>query len=125
MPSYRNAPAVVLVVVLCSGPLVIAQEQLWREHANEGRKAHDPGNYAEAERLLRLALSEVERLGKDDARTADALDDLACLLIDLPTFFEAESLVRRKRGPEPSFTSGKCRCIVCACQDHDVPPKAA
>jgi hypothetical protein len=83
MPSFRNAPAVALAVVLCSGPFVMAQEEPWREHANAGRKAHDQGNYVEAERLLRLALSEVERLGKDDPRTADVLDDLACLLIDL------------------------------------------
>ena len=60
-----------------------------------GSQAHERGDYTEAERLLRLALSEVEPLGKDDARTAGVLDDLARLLTDLSRFAEAESLATR------------------------------
>jgi tetratricopeptide (TPR) repeat protein len=72
-----------------------AQEDRWREHADAGRAAHERGDYAEAERLLRLALSEVERLGKDTPETADVLIDLADLLGELPMFAEAEALAKR------------------------------
>ncbi len=30
-----------------------------------------------------------------------------------------------KRSQEPFLTLGLRRCIACACQDHDGPPKAA
>jgi hypothetical protein len=83
--------AVISVIMIPS--TAVSQDEVWREHANAGRQAHDEGDFAEAERLLRLALSEVERLGKDDVRTADVLDDLARLLTDLPI----------SRGHRPHF----------------------
>jgi hypothetical protein len=76
MRSIRFTLVVVLLVALSSLPTAIAQDDGWSEHAEAAREAHDNGNLAEAERLLRLALSEVERLGKDQPNTAEVLDDL-------------------------------------------------
>ena len=102
-----------LMAIIMAPRLAVSQDEVWREHANAGRQAHEDGDFAEAERLLRLALSEVERLGRDDVRTADVLDDLARLLNDLPKFTEAESLAKRALKINESANGPNSREVSC------------
>ena len=45
MLSHWIARVVVIVVIaLRFGPLAMAQEEVWREHAEAGREAHEKGN---------------------------------------------------------------------------------
>ena len=74
---------------------MLAQDPGWEKNAEVGSKARERGDYAEAERLLRLALAQVERLGKNDWRAAQVLDDLAQVLISRAKFGEAESFAKR------------------------------
>jgi len=83
------------LVFLPPGSLALAQDAAWEKNSEAGREAHERGDYAEAERLLRLALDQVEVLGKNDWRTAQVLDELARLLTSQAKFGEAESLAKR------------------------------
>ncbi len=113
MPSIRKTWFLVLMVMASPGLPASGQEETWRQHADAGREAHQRGDYPEAERWLRLALSEVERLGKDAPETADVLIDLADLLGELPKFAEAEALAKRAlKTRETAFGRNDLRVCV-------------
>ena len=87
-----------LVALLLFQPVASAQDDAWSKHTEQGRAARERGDYVEAERLLRLAVNEVQQLGADDARTAYVLDELASLLTALSKFAEAEVVATRALG---------------------------
>src|SRR5918998_681593 len=75
--------AIIPLVLSCT---LAAPNDEWTEHHDAGWEAHERGEYAEAERLLRLALGEVEELGKDDPRVAGVLNSLARVLTSRAKF---------------------------------------
>ena len=95
MLCSRIGQGIAVAALLLVHPVAIAQDEDWSKHADMGREARERGDYPEAERLLRLAMSEVERLGADDPRTAYVLDELAGLLTDLSRFAEGELVATR------------------------------
>jgi tetratricopeptide (TPR) repeat protein len=95
MRAILATGVIVVTSMLLPSVTATAQDEGWREQARAGREAQERGDYAGAERLLRLALSEVERLDKEGPGTADVLVDLANLLVELPRFAEAEALAKR------------------------------
>jgi len=116
MSCSRIGQAITVVALLLLKPIVTAQSDDWSKRADAGRDAHEPGDYTEAERVPRLAMGEVERLGEDDSRTAYVLDGLARLLINQSKFAEGKLVATRAlkcnetaSGPNSRELSSACR----------------
>ena len=67
----------------------------WEESSAAGAEAFQKGLYDKAERHFASALAEAKKLGKDDPRLAQAMNDLAMLYHALGRLTEAEPLYRR------------------------------
>ena len=74
MTFRRMIPSVAVLMLLSGNSFAGTLDEEWEKRAAEGRQAHDRGDDPEAERLLRLALVEVERLGENEPRVASVLD---------------------------------------------------
>jgi hypothetical protein len=77
MTLRRMLPSVAGLILLSGTSFAGASDEDWEKHVEAGRQAHERGDYPEAERLLRLALAEVEQIGKDEPNVAGGLDSLA------------------------------------------------
>ena len=95
MTFRRMLPSVAVLILLTRTSFVWASDEGWAEHVEAGRQAHDRGDYPEAERLLRLALVEVERRDRDDPNVASVLVPLAEVLVSRARYGEAEAMARR------------------------------
>ncbi|MCZ6448265.1 MAG: tetratricopeptide repeat protein, partial [Alphaproteobacteria bacterium] len=69
-----------------------AQLSVWETYIAAGARAHQKGNYPEAEKQLKAALKEAKRYGPNDSRIATSLNDLALLYVTLGKYTEAERL---------------------------------
>ena len=77
-----------------------AQVQLWSSYRNAGTIQFKAGNYAEAERLVRLALLTTESFNLGGSRVAMTLNDLGLIYEAQGRYSEAESVYDRA---SPSF----------------------
>ncbi len=78
-----------LILAVLSG---CTRSRLWDKYSKNGKKAFEPGRYAEAEKLLLSALKEAEGFGPPDPRTATSLNNLGALYEDEGKYTEAEPL---------------------------------
>ncbi|MEE8122974.1 MAG: tetratricopeptide repeat protein, partial [Alphaproteobacteria bacterium] len=72
-----------------------AQGGLWETYMAAGVKAHQQGNYLEAEKQWAAAVKEAEGFGPEDPRLATSLDRLATLYQAKGSYTEAELLFQR------------------------------
>ncbi len=93
----RKAPELVgLVACLILWPVSsVGQENGWKDSVVAAAKAHNEGQYAEAERILLAALPEVELFGKEDPRLAAILNNLATAYYMQYKFTKARKLCKR------------------------------
>jgi tetratricopeptide (TPR) repeat protein len=68
---------------------------LWQKHAEEAKKAHQQGDEAQAEKLLRLSYQEAEKFGPDDPRFAVSMHNLANFYATQGKYSQAEPLSQR------------------------------
>ncbi len=73
----------------------VAQEADWERHMRAGDTAYQQGNYAEAVKQIKAALSLAEAFGPDDPRLALTLNNLAFLYATQGKYAEAEPLYQR------------------------------
>ena len=71
------------------------EHMLWQRHNEAGLAALDDGSHARAEEEFRAALTVAEKLGEQDPRLADTLNNLAGLYCDQGRYADAESLLER------------------------------
>lgn len=101
MLSHQNAMVWMVVggllVALAAWriPLAEARETHWEQFMAEGLSAFQQGQEAEAEKLYRAALEEVEGTGSDDPRLAATLNTLAVLYHAQRKYAQAEALYQR------------------------------
>ena len=67
----------------------------WKSYINAVVKAHDKGNYPEAEKHIAAAVKEAEGFGPQDPRLAASLLGLGELYLHQRRYAEAESLLKR------------------------------
>jgi tetratricopeptide (TPR) repeat protein len=81
---------------LILGATTYAQEiNLWQQHAEAAKKAHQQGDEAQAEKLLQLSHQEAEKFGPDDPRCAVSMHNLANFYASQGKFAQAEPLYQR------------------------------
>jgi tetratricopeptide (TPR) repeat protein len=85
----------VLGCLVLLSPSAPAQEAQWQTYLDDGTKAYQAGRYSEAEKLLKLALTEAERFGPSDLRLATSLNSLAVLHKAQGKYDQAEPLYKR------------------------------
>ena len=93
--QVSRAIAAALPFLMLSALPVTAQETLWKTYLDEGVKAYQTGRYAEAEKLLKLAIAEAEQFGPSDPRLATSLNNLAVLYRTQGDYAKAEPLYKR------------------------------
>ena len=67
----------------------------WENYVIAGGKAHDKGNYPEAEKHIAAAVKEAEGFGPQDPRLAASLLGLGELYLHQRRYAKAESLLKR------------------------------
>ncbi len=91
-----------------------AQETRWEALMADATKAYQRADYAEAERLLLVALQEAEKFGQQDPRLAISHLALGTVYLEQGRYAEAEPLLQRSLaimeqalGPEhPNVAQG-------------------
>ncbi len=85
----------------------VAQQADWERYMRTGAAAYQQGNYAEAVKQTKAALSAAEAFGPDDPRLATSLNNLAALYYAQRRYDEAEPLYQhaititeRAMGPD-------------------------
>ncbi len=73
----------------------VAQQGDWDRHMRAGDAAYQQGNYAEAVKQTKAALSLAEAFGPNDPRLAQTLNNLAFLYETQGNYAEAEPLFKR------------------------------
>ncbi len=73
----------------------VAQQADWQRYLRAGFAAYQQGNYAEAVKQTKAALSLAEAFGPDDPRLATSLNNLALLYKAQGKYAEAEPLLKR------------------------------
>ncbi|MHC4148316.1 MAG: tetratricopeptide repeat protein [Planctomycetota bacterium] len=73
----------------------VAQQADWERYRDAARAAIQQGNYAEAVKQVKAALSAAETFGPNDPRLAETLDTLAFLYAAQGKYAEAEPLYKR------------------------------
>lgn len=84
-----------LALALLTAPPVLAQEALFRSYLDGGRKAYDEGDFAQADKLFKLAAKEAERFKAGDVRQAEPANWAANLLQTQFRYAEAAELRRQ------------------------------
>ncbi len=84
-----------LLGILCLASFAVADDTAWAKYSEAGGKAYRSGQYAEAEKLLLVALKEAEKFGELDGRLIYSLNDLAELYRAQGKYAEAEPFFRR------------------------------
>ncbi len=74
---------------------VVAQPADWERYLHAGAAAYQQGNYAEAVKQTKAALSAAEAFGPNDPRLATTLNNLALLYKAQGNYAEAEPLYQR------------------------------
>ena len=96
MKSSKTGWLLLAVVLLALWPgFRIIQEARWKKANDAGMKALQEGRYAEAEQHLTAARKQAEKFGKQDARLATSLNNLAELYQTQGKYAEAEPLYKR------------------------------
>ena len=93
-----KASFVVLILLICSIGAA-AQESIWVTYMSGGMQAMERGNYADAEKLFRAAVSEAAKAGDSGNKNApgmmlDSLEGLAGALRSQNKLADAERVVR-------------------------------
>src|SRR5579862_4424098 len=83
------------VLLFCGTQPVLCQVTLWETYRDSGLAQYRAGNYAEAERLLRIALQTAETNNPNGGHVAKTLNDLALLYETQGKYTEAEALFNR------------------------------
>jgi tetratricopeptide (TPR) repeat protein len=87
---------VAVIVCLSLAGLALGQDaNLWQQHAETAKKAHQQGDEVLAEKLLQLSYQEAERFGPDDPRFAISMHNLANLYATQGKYSQAEPLYLR------------------------------
>ncbi len=73
----------------------VAQQADWERHLRAGAAAYQHGNYAEAVKQTKAALSAAVAFGPDDPRLATTLNNLAALYDTQGRYAEAEPLYQQ------------------------------
>ncbi len=73
----------------------VAQQADWERYLRAGEAAYQQGNYAEAVKQTKAALSAAEAFGRDDPRLATTLSNLGGLYHAQGRYAEAEPLYNR------------------------------
>lgn len=72
-----------------------AADTSWQKYYESGEKAYEQGRYAEAEKQLKAALKEAEKLGLQNIRVAASLNILAGVYVAQGRHTEAAPLLQR------------------------------
>jgi tetratricopeptide (TPR) repeat protein len=96
---FRKPRAAVLAcicAVLVTAPAwASSRDAAWTRSMAAGQLAYEAGRYNDAERLLKIALSNAEHFGPRDVRLASTLNQLAQVYHDQGQFAKAEPLYKR------------------------------
>ena len=84
-----------MVCVLSGLTQLFAQDVLWQDRLDSGKKAFEKGDYAEAQKQFLAALQEAEAFGPQALRLAAALNNLAALYHAQGKYAEAKPLYRQ------------------------------
>ena len=87
-----------LAGVLCLAllpPTTYAQDTKWEKSTAAGTKAYQQGDYVEAEKQFKTAISEAGKFGEQDQRLAASLNNLAELYRTQGNYAQAEPLYKR------------------------------
>ena len=96
MIATRSVRVLASLVCLLLWPAhAVAQEVDWERHMRAGDTAYQQGNYTEAVKQTKAALSLAEAFGPDDPRLATTLNNLALLYDAQGRYTEAEPLYKR------------------------------
>jgi tetratricopeptide (TPR) repeat protein len=88
-----------MLFCLVLGAAAHAQDvNLWQQHAEAAKKAHQKGDQVQAEKLLQLSYQEAEKFGPDDARFAVSMHNLANFYATQGKYHQAEPLYQRAVG---------------------------
>ena len=97
----------------------------WENYVIAGGKAHDKGNYPEAEKHIAAAVKEAEGFGPQDPRLAASLLGLGELYLHRRRYAEAESLLKRglairekALGPEHPDMAGSLNNLAALYDDQ-------
>ena len=97
----------------------------WENYVIAGGKAHDKGNYPEAEKHIAAAVKEAEGFGPQDPRLAASLLGLGELYLHQRRYAEAESLLKRglairekALGPEHPDVAGSLNNLAALYDDQ-------
>ena len=97
----------------------------WENYVIAGGKAHDKGNYPDAEKHIAAAVKEAEGFGPQDPRLAASLLGLGELYLHRRRYAEAESLLKRglairekALGPEHPDVAGSLNNLAALYDDQ-------
>ena len=65
-----------IVCLSLAGAAQAQDANLWQQHAEAAKKAHQQGDEVQAEKLLQLSYQEAEKFGPDDPRFAVSMHNL-------------------------------------------------
>ena len=101
-----------LLGILSLASFAVADDTAWAKYSEAGRKAYRSGQYAEAEKLLLVALKEAEKFGELDGRLIYSLNDLAELYRAQGKYAEAEPLFKRALANQEKVLGPKHRKVA-------------
>ncbi len=139
MIATKSARVLAGLLWLLLGPAhTVAQRADWERYMRAGAAAYQQGNYAEAVKQTKAALSLAEAFGPDDPRLAGTLSNLGGLYRAQGRYAEAEPLhkraltiVEKVLGPEHPHVAtglnnlaGLYRAQSVSGRYHESPPAA-
>lgn len=92
---------IILALVLTTLSQSLAQDSIWVSYFAKGAEAFEEGNYVEAERMFRAAISEARKAAKSGSPNAigmmsDSLSGLGAALSSQGRYADAESVIREQ-----------------------------
>jgi len=92
----------------------LRERERWQRYFRDGIKAHEQGNYPQAEKLLKVALSKAKKSGTSPTQVATIMNNLAEAYREQAHYAEAEPLYSSAQAIEEKATGPGSRDLASA-----------